>query len=147
MIETIEKNIGNSRYMITQLPARRALRLQAKLLKLLGPSAGVMLLAASKDILNADDSIPKAISLLVEQLDEKTFDQFVVEMLQGVRKDGVELNEKTIDLEFSGNLNELFLVLKEVLGANFGDFFQEGGIIKALFSEKENLIPPGSRVK
>lgn len=141
MIETFEKQIGNSVYMVTQLPARRALKLQAKLLKLLGPAASEIFLAAAKDIDNADRSIPKAISLLVSELDDKTFDSFIMEMLVGVRKDGMELNEKTADLEFAGKLNELFLVIQYVLEVNFGDFFQEGGILKALFQKEEKQIP------
>lgn len=142
MIETFEKQINNSTYMVTQLPARRALKLQAKLLKLLGPAASEIFIAAAKDIYSADSAIPQAIRLLVNELDDKTFDTFVMEMLQGVRKDGMELNEKTVDLEFAGKLNELFLVLQYVLEVNFGDFFQEGGILKALLQKEETQISP-----
>lgn len=141
MIETFEKQINNSTYMVTQLPARRALKLQAKLLKLLGPAASELFLAAAKDIHNADSAIPKAISLLVNELDDKTFDVFIMEMIQGVRKDGIELNEKTVDIEFAGKLNELFLVVQYVLEVNYGDFFQEGGILKALMHKEETQIP------
>jgi hypothetical protein len=137
MIETFEKQIGNSSYMITQLPARRALKLQAKMLKLLGPSAALIFAAAAKDLDSADNAIPQAVRLLSDQLDDKTFDLFVMELLQGVRKDGVELTDKTVDFEFAGNLNELFLVLQQVLEVNFGDFFQEGGILKSLMKKEE----------
>lgn len=144
MIETFEKQINNSTYMVTQLPARRALKLQAKLLKLLGPAASQIFIAAANNLLTADDAIPKAITLLVNELDDKTFDTFIMELLQGVRKDGMELNEKTVDLEFAGSLNELFLVIQYILEVNFGDFFQEGGILKALFP-KDEIIPQDTR--
>lgn len=141
-IETFTKIICENEYMVTELPARRALRLQTKLVKLIGPSAALMVTAVSKDESSADDCIPQCVALLVNQLDEKTFDQFVVEMLQQVRKNGMELNEKTIDTEFAGNLNELFLVLQYVLEVNFGDFFQKGGILKGLIRDPSNQVPP-----
>jgi hypothetical protein len=143
-IETLTKIIGNNEYMVTQLPARRALRLQAKLVKLLGPSAALMIANASKDPENADDCLPQAVTLIVNQLDEKTFDQLVIEMLQQTRKNGMELNEKAVDSEFAGNLNELFLVLQYVLEVNFGDFFQEGGILKGLAKEPTKEMPQAS---
>lgn len=142
MIETFEKTIGKSNYMVTQLPARRALKLQAKLLKLIGPSAAVIFSAAVSDFDNADNCLPHAVRLLAEQLDERNFDIFVMEMLQGVRKEGMELTDKNVDLEFAGNLNELFLVLQYVLEVNFGDFFQEGGILKSLMKKEETEKVP-----
>lgn len=145
MIETFEKQINGSNYSVTQLPARRALKLQAKLLKLLGPAMSEIFLAAAKDISRADLAIPNAIRILANDIDDKTFDAFVMEMLQGVRKDGIELNEKTVDLEFAGNLNELFLVLQYVLEVNYGDFFQDGGILKALMQEEVKQVPPQSQ--
>ena len=38
MIQTKEKQIHGAVYSVTQLPARRALRLKAKLLRLFGPA-------------------------------------------------------------------------------------------------------------
>lgn len=134
MIETLEKEINGSKYSVTQLPARRALKLQAKLAKILGPCCSEIFIAAGKDVDSADSIIPKAISLLLDKIDDKTFDEFVVEMLQGVRKSGIELTASTVDLEFAGNLNELFLVLKFVLEANFSDFFSGGGILSSLLN-------------
>ena len=146
-IETFEKVIGGSNYMITQLPARRALKLQAKLLKLIGPSASLLFAAAAKDLDSADDSIPQAVRLLAEQLDDKTFDALVMEMIKGVRKEGHEIDERNIDMEFAGNLNELFLVLQYVLEVNFGDFFQEGGILKSLMKKEEKEKVPQTSSK
>ncbi len=131
MIETKEIVLNGSVYSVTQMPARRALKVQAKLMKLLGPAIGQMFLVSSSD--SADENIPKIISLLVDQLDEKTFDTFILELIEFyVRKDGKEVNAQTFDLIFAGKLNELFLLLKFILEVNFADFFQEGGIIKSL---------------
>ena len=133
MIETKEKSIGESTYMVTQMPAMRAVRMQARLLKLLGPSFAAMV--SSYDDKNPDSSIPLAVTLLVDKLDEKTFETLVLDLMQGVRKDGVELTKQKIDLDFAGKLNELFLVIQFVLEVNFSDFFQEGGIIAELIKE------------
>jgi hypothetical protein len=134
MIQTLEKTINGSSYSVTQLPARRALRLQAKLVKLLGPAVSTIFVA-SGDLDNADQSIPKAIAALASQLDDKSFDQLVLDLLQGqARKNGKEINEAVLDMEFAGNLNELFLLLAFVLEVNFGDFFREGGILSSFLN-------------
>ena len=129
MIETLEKTIGDSVYSVTQMPAMRAIRMQARLLKLLGPSFAAIV--TSNDA-NPDSSLPLAIGLLVEKLDERTFETLVIDLMQGVRKDGSELTKPKLDLDFAGKLNDLFLVMQFVLEANFSDFFQEGGIIGQL---------------
>lgn len=141
MIETQEKIIGESNYMVTQMPAMRAVKMQARLLKLLGPSFAAMVASGGGE--NADSCLPVAVSLLTEKLDEKTFEDLVLQLLQGVRKDGVELSRQKIDLDFAGKLNELYLVLQYVLEVNFSDFFQEGGIIAELIksADKTKVSP------
>lgn len=129
MIESKEKMIGDSKYMVTQMTALRGVRMQARLLKLLGPSFAAMI---TSDQANPDACLPMAVSLLADKLDEKSFENLVVDLMQGVRKNGVELTRSDLDMEFAGNLNELFLVIQFVLECNFSDFFQEGGIIAGL---------------
>lgn len=129
MIDCFERLIGENTYTITQLPARRALRLQAKLFKLLSPSLSILLSPENENMTRHIEMVPKSLSLLSESLDDKTFDLLVIEIMQGVRRNGKEITDKTIDLEFAGELNELFLVMKEVLEVNYGDFFRQGGII------------------
>lgn len=135
MIETKEKVIGKSTYSVTQMTAIRAIKMQARLLRLIGPSFGAMI--ASGD----DSSIPMAITLLTDKLDEKTFENLVIELTQGVRKDGEELTRAKIDFDFAGNLNELFRVLQFILEVNFSDFFQEGGIIAELRKAADRATP------
>lgn len=146
MIETLETEINGNIYTVTQMTARKALRMQAKLLKLLGPAASVILLACSKSkeengeiSTEVDNAIPLAVTHLVDQLDDKTFDALVMELIQGVRKNNVELTPPIFDLEFSGDLNTLFILLKFILEVNFSGFFQEGGILSMLLpAKKEN---------
>ena len=141
MIETKEKVIGDSNYMVTQMTALRAVKMQARIIKLLGPSFAAMVSATDKS--NPDSCLPFAISLLTEKLDEKSFESLVLDLMQGVRKDGAELSRADIDLEFAGKLNELFLVMQFVLEVNFSDFFQEGGIIAELIkSASQTGISP-----
>ncbi len=139
MIETRDEEINGSVYTVTQMTARRALKMQARLIKLLGPSISQIFVSANDTSSNADNAIPKAISLLSDQLDEKTFEQLVLDLMQGVRKDGHELRPEIIDMEFAGNLNTLFLVLKFILEVNFSDFFRPGGILGEFFNTKNEI--------
>ncbi len=141
MIKAEDKVINGSTYTVTQMTARKALAMQAKLMKLIGPSAGVMLSQSGKSITEAEQCLPQAILMLVNQLDEKTFDSLVMELMQGVRKDNFELTPQVLDMEFAGNLNTLFLVLQFVLEVNFGDFFLPGGILSGLFNQATEMPP------
>lgn len=149
MIETKEKRIGEATYAVTQLPARRALRLKAKLLKLFGPAVIQILLTSEEpqekiDEMTAEQlssqlaispvdtykiqdmrkaAIVRGVQLLVANLDDKTFDELCLEVLQGVRRDGQELNSGIIDHVFAGHLRELYEVIYFVLEVNYADFF------------------------
>lgn len=146
MIETKDKQIGDSVYSVTQMPGLTALRMQSKLLKLVGPSFTQMI--ASSVAKNLDAGLPSAVSLLVNQLDPDTFENLVKDLLRGVRKDGREITKDILNLEFAGNLNELFQVLQFVLEVNYADFFQEGGILRVLIDmakKEDEPTPPGSK--
>lgn len=138
MIETKQITLGDSVYTVTQMPARRALRVQAKLMKMIGPAFAQTLTASKLE--NPDDHLPKIVAHLVEQLDENTFDTFILELVEhSVRKDGKEINAQSFDLIFAGKLNELFLLLKFILEVNFSDFFQDGSILREMLpQEHEN---------
>lgn len=132
MIETKEKEINGSRYTVTQMTARRALRMKAKLLRLFGAPLAQLFLPSGEEPIDgmafSKDEAVKALQSLAMELDDKTFEFLIVELLKEVRKDGVELTESVIDLEFAGDLLTLFKVVWFVLEANFGSFFGEGGI-------------------
>ena len=132
MIETKDKEINGSKYSVTQFPAMRALRIQARIIKLLGAPLSFLFIADSNNSKSADEQIPKVLMMLADQLDEKNFDSLVLDLLQSVRKNGMELTKPIIDLEFAGKLNELYLVLQFVLEVNYADFFQENGILKVI---------------
>lgn len=133
MIETKEKTIDGSVYAVTQFPAMKALRMQAKLGKYLGPSLSLLYVSEMNG--NSDEKIPMALKMLFEQLDENTFESLTLELLQCVRENGVELTKPIIDLKFAGKLNLLFKVLVWVLEVNYADFFQENGVIQDLLGK------------
>ena len=147
MIETREKIINESVYSVTQMPARRAIRLKAKLFKQFGAGITQFLLnydERKKDKNNQNvnpalhsvlqeenlrssilknDCYVKAIKMISESLDEKQFDELLMEILQGVRKGGVELTREIVDQQFAGELLTLYQVILFVLEVNYGDFF------------------------
>lgn len=130
MIETKDKLIDGSNYTVTQLPARRALRLKAKLLKMFGSVIAQFFLATSED--NNEEQkkfdFVKTFQLLGSQIDENSFESLITEILTGVRKNGIELTAQTIDIEFAGDIATIYKVVWFVLEANFGNFFQMIGI-------------------
>ena len=140
MISVKEKEIDGEKYAVTQMTARQALKMQAKLIKLLGPCVSeAVAVAFSKE--KKEDGLSKVIIALANQLDEKTFDGIVFELIQGVRKNGMELREGEINLEFAGALNTLFKVIGFVLEANYSDFLAEGGIIRMLLDNAKEQPP------
>lgn len=124
MIETHDHEIDGAVYTITQLPARRALRLQAKLIKMFGAALGQLFLVNKQD----DSNLIKCLESLSLTINEKDFEDVCMELMEGVRKNGIELNKHTIDLEFAGDMAGLYKVLLQVLKVNFENFFSMIGI-------------------
>lgn len=154
-IETKEKTIGNAVYSVTQLPARRALKLKAKLIKMFGPALTQIFLTsqeteekkpdemtteelASQLSVSAVDkykiqdmrkaSVVRGVQLMVSTLDDKTFDELCMELLQGVRRDGAEMTAGMVDQAFAGDLTSLYAVIFFVIEVNYADFFGWSGI-------------------
>lgn len=127
MIETQEKEIDGAIYTVTQLTARRALRLKARLFKGLGPF-----------FMNSD---PSAFQAICQTIDENLFESLCLEMIQGVRKNGVELTPATFDLEFAGDMAGLYKLLLFVVEVNFSNFFTMLGIGLPSFPEDQTPTP------
>ncbi len=131
MIETKEKIIDGSSYSVTQLPARRAIKLQTRLVKLFG------------SIFMGNDS--SSFQSVCQNLDENQFESLCMEMIQGVRKNGMELTPATFDLEFAGDLAGIYKLLFFVIEVNFSNFLELLGI--GLPSLEQNPIPEPSTKK
>jgi len=142
MIETKEKRIDGANYSVTQMTARKALRMKAKLMKIFGASLAQIFLPSNEKPISgmsfSKDEAVKALQSLAIGLDDETFEMLIVDLLRYVRKDGVELTEQIIDMEFAGDLAILFKVVWFVLEVNFSSFFGESGI-GTLFKEEDPL--------
>jgi len=130
MIQTKEKNIEGATYMVTQLPARRALKLKARLIKLFGPVFAQMYLttSAEKSEDQQKQDMVRAVQILASTIDENVFENLVLEIVNGVRKNGVELTPSVVDIEFAGDIGTLYQVVWFVLEVNFSNFFSMFGI-------------------
>lgn len=126
MIEVKEKMIDGETFTVTQLPARRAIRMKAKLMKIFGPALAHLFV--SGDSKGKNNDFVGAFETLASNIDENVFEQICVELLAGVRKNGVELTPATIDLEFAGDMAGLYQVIWFVLEANYSNFFSMMGI-------------------
>ena len=131
MIETKEKVIDGATYSVTQLPARRALKLKAKLFRMFGP------LFITSDANN--------LQALCNSLDENKIESLVLEMLQQVRKNGQELTESTFDMEFAGDMAGVYKVLIFVIEVNYGNFFSMLNIGLPSFGEKQTEQAPSTK--
>lgn len=147
MRPTQERQIGDALYKSTPVPARKALSIGVRLVRILGP--GIAALAGVEDSLpdpereskvalaGAIDGRPRlaeaaanAAKKLAEMLDEKVVVQLVLDILQCTsrtmdgRKD--ELGDaRTFDLVFAANLGEMFEAIGFALEVN--RFFGSGG--------------------
>lgn len=132
MIESKEKIIEGAKYYVSQFPARRALKIKTRLIKLLAPSLFSTVSGAnSKNILDAEintDSIGKAVELLVNRLEENELENLIMELLCMTRRDGKEITPQLFDTIYAGNFYELYQALYFIIEVNYGSFFQAIGI-------------------
>lgn len=152
MIETKEKEIKGAIYSVTQMTARNALKMKTKIIKIFGPSiAGIFSSAkVSEDNPNIEydvNGLIHSIQALCSQIDENTFWTLCVELLSGVRKNGKELTESQINMEFAGDLYSLFAVIVFVLEVNYHSFLAESGILKLAQEEMSKKVPQKISVK
>ena len=137
MIKTKDLTIGNNKYTITQFPGTRSLKIQIKLVKLIGPTVGAFLGSDSlslnlnnlDDLMNADisaDDISKAIGVFVDQLDADMTTDLIMELLSCTRVNGKEMDENLFTLTFIDNFSELYKVLGEVVKFNYSSVFNRG---------------------
>lgn len=131
MIQTLTRQINGANYTVTQFTARRALRIQAKLIKALGPF-----------LFEISVNPGKAVELLASTISDDTFEILVTEILTCSRKEGMELTPATIDMEFAGDLGTLYEVVKFALEVNFENFWKALGIGK---KEENPTLEPSTK--
>jgi hypothetical protein len=106
----------------SQLPARRSLKLMAKLLKALGPALVPIAMGGG---MKADAS---TLGPALSSLDADAIEPLLCEILAGtvVNVNGVRVqldSPPKLDLVFDGALMTMFKVAGFALEVNFGDFF------------------------
>lgn len=147
MYEAKEREIDGHKVTVTQWPARKALTTKLKLVRAIGPSLGEIIggmKGTEESVLESDLDLSKvtaALEKLLSALDEATFMSLIKIFMSGVRVDEVDMsNDKEFDMMFTSKLDLLYKVIWFVLEVNYGSFFGEDGIGKAMEKAK-NLIP------
>jgi hypothetical protein len=146
MVKTESTTIDGKNVRVVQLPARRALALKTKLIKLFGapvarligstPLSGVV--SQLEKQVNADTLVP-AIEQLVGTLSPEHFFQLILECfasttVESENGEHLGVSETSFDVLFSGNLPLMYKALWFTLKVNYADFFGErgiGGVLKS----------------
>jgi hypothetical protein len=169
---TQKKSIDGIDVHVTPFAALEALKIQALLLRVVGPALG-RTVGAIKDLLgsaklldlNIDGSgLSGAIAELAEKLPEEQLVDITRRMLRGVqcvtanpREPGAKITvafddpekfESAFDLVFQGRLMSVYSVIAFVLKVNYPDFFQKilgsGGLLGGILSSKKAASGDGS---
>ena len=114
--KTIEVN--GSEYLITQLGAIKGTRVLKELTKLVGPAFAKL---QTKDAVGQSGTLGDALGILFENLDNANIEGIIMELANTVSK--ANGSAIVFDMEFAGEYDKLYLVLKEVLEFNFGSVF------------------------
>lgn len=115
-----QKNVtvNGSEYMITQLGAIKGTRVLKEVTKLVGPAFAKL---QTKDAAGQGGTLGDALGILFENLDNANIEGIIMELANTVTKpNGSAI---TFDMEFAGEYDKLYLVLKEVMEFNFGSVF------------------------
>jgi hypothetical protein len=147
MIKTRTETINGKVISVTQLPARRAIQLKARLLKLLAPSFGALFDGgATGRKLSTIDIQPvtlgKAMEKLAETLEPAVFESLIFDTLAGTKIDNQDITPAMFDLTFGGDLLFLYKVVWFSLRVQFEGFFGEGGIGTLLHNLPMQTMPP-----
>ena len=123
MINQIDVHVDGVDYKISQFPATKALGIEARLIKLLGP-AFIELQSAASDG-DGEKVLGEAITALIASMDKVDVVQLVKDLVSNTTKGTAAIN---FDVEFAGRTGALFELVKEVLKANFADVFSKLGL-------------------
>ena len=131
--ETVTKEIDGKTYLVRQMDAIKATKVQTKLLKLIGPGIAKMQVDKSGSILNTDGTgfdiskvLPMLQSLLEHVNDELLFNFIMMlfeegVMLQGTTREGQKV-PVSLDFKehFAGTPITMWKVIGFILEVNFG---------------------------
>jgi hypothetical protein len=116
-MEQKKKSIGTTTYLVTQLDAISALKIQTKLIKILGTGA-ISLLSEGKDL---KEKLADAIPKLMESFDDSLVNELVLSLYERnvlIEKEGTPI-KLDFATHFAGKPMEMWQVTKFILEANF----------------------------
>lgn len=125
--KTETREIRGKPVFVRQWPANKAMAMQIELLRVMGDDCIAFVMGDWKfeNLLYVLQNVEKAVFL-----------SLVKECISSARIGGVEINEANFDVEFSGDLMNIYSVFSFVLEVNFKDFFAEG--LAAMDVDKKN---------
>lgn len=137
MISQKNITVGGNDYIITQFKTTVGIRLMKQLAKLLGPAFIELQKGAdvsdikgknvdAEKVKREEQAMMNAAKILIENLDNVEVEQLVIALMGGVTKGTQSIN---FDLEFAGEYDVLFSILKEVVSFNFGNVFSKLGSV------------------
>lgn len=122
MLEQKNKVIDGVPYMVTQMTGFKALNIQTKLIKLLGPAVSSVLTGGSLDVDTLKETMFSKLPEILSQFDDKIVNEVVTSLFEsGVFKKDNHGNPESIDfdIEFAGNMNRMWKVTLFILEVNF----------------------------
>ena len=129
-----ERVIDGVTYSVYMLPPKTAMDLLVDIGKVVGPSVGTLVDAASSkggaaallEMSVTSEFFSKAASELFERMDKSVLRSVIDQLAKVSMADGVKL-ESTLDIHFRGKLGTMFKWLAFALQVQFGDFFNALG--------------------
>lgn len=116
-MEQKSKSIGNITYLVTQMDAIRALKIQTKFIKIIGPGALALM--------DRSQSVQQKIALLIPKLMDNFDDDLVNNLVLSLFEKGIFTQEgetpKVLDFanHFAGKPFEVWKVVAFILEVNF----------------------------
>jgi hypothetical protein len=143
IMKKVKREIEGITYEVSELDALSALKIQAKLIKILGPAiADLKGSKLTKEV--AKERMTAAILSLVERFD----DEAVVDLMSSLFEEKVNyehtdgnLVKATLSTHFTGKLSAMWKVALFILEVNFGDLlgkFKSSSVIKESLEELKN---------
>ncbi len=144
--QPVRKEIGGYTFYIRPMAAMKCAAVSGELAAVLVPLMAALLPMAKEgeevDITEAAPAIAAAFSTLSgDKLQKLMYKLLVEDRTIGVEggdlKNATMLDEKTMDIVFAGNAQNMFVLAFYVINTNFGDFFgslgtRYGGVIEKL---------------
>lgn len=115
-----EKKIAGRTVRYDRMPADQGLKMLLRLMKVLGPAAGLIEAIASDEVEAQDAVVLATITKFLGAMDNEAVYSIIIDMVKQCRVDGAEAIPGVMDL------NELLQVAMFALQTEFASFFADG---------------------